>query len=109
MENFSDWQETLLHLPLFPDGVVMADMLTLPAPLGSFLRRVLRMRQLPLSQLAQLLQLSSEQAAEIGQILVEKGVLQRHVTDAEPEYKVRFAPKSKTRLSDQVWNALGDL
>ncbi|MFO7616200.1 MAG: AMP-binding protein, partial [Bacteroidales bacterium] len=37
-------------------------------------------------------------------LLVEKGALQVTTTAEEPTYKVRFAPKSKTQLADQVWN-----
>lgn len=109
MDTFAALQETALRLPLFPDGVAMADVLHLPPPWGKTLRRILRMRQIRLSELALLLQLSPAEAAEIGRLLVEKGALQVTATAVEPEYKVRFAPKSKTRLADQVWEVLEDL
>lgn len=109
MDTFAGLQETALRLPPFPDGVAMADVLHLPPPWGQTLRRILRLRQIRLSELALLLQLPPDAAAEIGRLLVEKGALQVTTTAEEPTYKVRFAPKAKTQLADQVWNALGDL
>jgi hypothetical protein len=90
-------------------GITMADVLDLPAPLGAALRRMIRAGALPLSELAAELDLTADEARALGALLVEKGMLTAEVAgDREQTYRVRFAATRRSRLPASLLKALDE-
>ena len=87
-------------------GITMADVLGLPAPLGAALRHMIRAGALPLSELAAELHLTAGEARALGALLVEKGMLiAETATDGELAYRVRFAATRRGRLPASLLKA----
>jgi hypothetical protein len=98
-------------LPAEAEGVTMSHLLALPDPLGETLRRLVRRRSANAAQFAQALRLSEGEAAQLLQLLLERGYVKK-VTREEtlPCYKIHFAPKfSSAHTPDRLWQALDDL
>jgi hypothetical protein len=91
MTTFADLRQQVAGLAPVK-GIMPVDILQLPDSLATVVRKMMR-GGMPLSEVADDLTLSPEQAREIGDLLVEKGFLtsQEHAESGEVVYKVYFA------------------
>ena len=88
-------------------GITMIDVLDMPAPLDSVLRRMLREGALSVGRLAQELGLTEDQARMLGALLVEKGIMTaEQPASGEPAYRVRFAAARQRRLPAKLLDGL---
>jgi hypothetical protein len=90
------------------EGITMADVLDLPEPLCSALKRMVRGRSLLLSEFAAVLGLTLDEARELAASLVEKGYLiyaeRRHSDEAI--YRARFSRVQGRNLPSAIWETL---
>ena len=91
MIAFADLQRQLAELAPVK-GIAPVDILQLPAAITPAVRKMMR-HGLTLAELAQELDLSLDQARQVGDMLVEKGFLtnQQQGDSGDPIYKVYFA------------------
>src|SRR5262249_7740164 len=89
-------------------GITMADVLDLPEPLCTALKRMVRGRSVLLSEFAAALDSGVAEARAVGAALVEKGYLiyaeRRHSDEAI--YRARFARVQGRNLPDAIWETL---
>jgi hypothetical protein len=91
-EKFAKLQQALAHLEQVK-GVTPVEILELPSPLDEIVRGMMRSGGLTLEELASKLELTTEEARQLGDLLIEKGFLK---TEERQEnggvlYKVYFA------------------
>jgi hypothetical protein len=89
-------------------GISMADVLDLPEPLSTAIKRMVRGRSVLLSEFAADLGLSIDEARALGAILAEKGYLiyaERKHSDEEI-YRARFARVQGRNLPVAIWESL---
>ena len=91
MIAFADLKRQLADLAPVK-GIAPVDILQLPAAITPAVRKMMR-HGLTLAELAQELDLSSDQARQVGDMLVEKGFLSSQLQgdSGDPIYKVYFA------------------
>src|SRR5262245_17683365 len=89
-------------------GITMADVLELPEPLSTAMKRMVRGRSVLLSEFAADLGLGIAEARTLGAVLVEKGYLiyaERKHSD-EAIYRARFARVQGRNLPATIWETL---
>ena len=94
-------------------GIALTDVLALPNPLRATLNKMMRGRSLTLTELAADLGVPSDEARQLADIMVAKGLVRaRNPRDGgESSYRVRFLRKSKQRvrkMPTDIWKALDD-
>ena len=104
MATFEALQQTLLELNKV-NGVSMVDVLALPAPLDSAIKRLLK-ETLSLDKLAEQIQLPVHQTQELLDILVIKGFLttEEQTSIGGKFYKVYFARMRKHNLPANLFD-----
>jgi hypothetical protein len=89
-------------------GITMADVLDLPEPLSTAIKRMVRGRSVLLSEFAADLGLGIAEAQALAAALVEKGYLlyaeRKH--SLEPIYRARFARVQGRNLPATIWETL---
>jgi hypothetical protein len=74
------------------EGLATTDMLELSEPLRRLIQKIARESSMSLSTLAIELGLTLDEARQVGDLCVEKGLLLRREQEGEISYHVRFAP-----------------
>jgi hypothetical protein len=88
-------------------GITMIDVLDMPAPLDSAIRRMIREGTLSLGRLAQELVLAEDQARILAALLVEKGVVTAEQSPGgEQLYRVRFVAARRRPLPAKLLGGL---
>jgi DNA-binding MarR family transcriptional regulator len=89
------------------EGITPADLLELPAPLRTLLRRIIRHGDITVDEAAEHLQESPTNAGKMLDKLVEKGYLEREAQKEDWIYRIRFGHKRGRQLPAGIWSALG--
>ena len=101
--------ETLLHEieKLDPsEGISLLDVLELSEPLAKLIRVMIRTRPLTAAQLAAKLDLQPEAAAQITQLMADKGFLKVVSTKNETiQYRARFHDSGERGFANSVWDS----
>jgi predicted ArsR family transcriptional regulator len=104
MATFNELQQMLAKLSKV-NGVTMVDVMALPAPLDSVLKKLLKEIQ-NLDQIADELQLPIDQTRQLLDSLIEKGFLtaEEQMSGGGRLYKVYFARMRKHNISDKLFS-----
>lgn len=88
------------------DGISPVDLLDLPSEIATLIKRIIRLNGMRLTQVAQELGATPEQAQQSLDELVAKGYVRRVEVKGELWYKARFAKKRSRSLSSAFWRSL---
>lgn len=104
MATFNELQQILAKISKV-NGVTMVDVMTLPAPLDSVLKKLLKEIQ-SLDQISDELQLPIDQTRQLLDSLIEKGFLtaEDQMSGGGRLYKVYFARMRKHNISDKLFS-----
>ncbi len=103
MATFEELQKTLRGMDRL-NGITMVDVMNMPAPLDTVLKKLLKEIQ-SLDQISEEMQLPIEQTRQLLDILVEKGCLtaEEQMSGGGRMYKVYFARMRKHNISDKLF------
>ena len=87
------------------DGVSMGDVLALPLDLRTFLLRVIQKRGLETSSVAQLLETTNDNAAELCGLLTERGWIEprKRSNSQQTRYRLNFAEAHGREQFRDMW------
>jgi DNA-binding MarR family transcriptional regulator len=90
------------------EGISPADLLDLPPGLASVIKKIVRRNGMKLSEVAEALEQTPEEAQQMLDELLKKGYVRQVEVKNEIWYKARFAQKRGRELPQDFWSALDD-
>jgi len=89
-------------------GLSMADLLTLPEPLGGLLKWMMRQQAAAFADVVAFLGGDEGKARLVLADLLERGLIRELSIRGVTQYRVRLAPKRGRTLPANLWQALSD-
>ncbi|MBI1880653.1 MAG: hypothetical protein HYR94_20955 [Chloroflexi bacterium] len=91
------------------EGLSPIDLLDLPPGLAAIVKKIVRRNGMSLTEIAEELGQTFEEARVVLDGLVEKKLMRKVEVSGEIWYKAHFARKADKKLSTGVWSALDNL
>jgi hypothetical protein len=103
MADFEQLYLAVLDLPTV-NGIVPVDILTIPQPLGSAIRRLVRNKTVTAAMLAETIDVTPDEALRLANTLVAKGYLLVVDDDAggEAHFRINYARVPKHNIPSEL-------